>query len=37
MQSDVDRFLAGLRDISDNATKYTTSTPSSAPARRDFD
>ena len=22
MRSDVDRFLAGLRDISDNATKY---------------
>jgi selenocysteine lyase/cysteine desulfurase len=30
MQPDVDRFLAGLRDISDNATKYTSST--AAPA-----
>jgi selenocysteine lyase/cysteine desulfurase len=37
MQADVDRFLAGLRDISDNATKYTTSTAPAAPARDDFD
>ena len=37
MQADVDRFLAGVRDISDNAAKYTTSTAPAAPARDDFD
>jgi selenocysteine lyase/cysteine desulfurase len=37
MQSDVDRLLAGLRDISDNATKYTSSTAPAAPARDDLD
>ena len=35
LPSDVERFLTGLRDISDNATKYMTST--AAPARDDFD
>jgi selenocysteine lyase/cysteine desulfurase len=37
MPSDVDRLLAGLRDISDNATKYTSSTAPAAPARDDLD
>ena len=35
LPSDVERFLTGLRDISDNAAKYMTST--AAPARDDFD
>jgi selenocysteine lyase/cysteine desulfurase len=37
MPSDVDRLLAGLRDISDNAAKYTSSTSPAAPARDDLD
>jgi selenocysteine lyase/cysteine desulfurase len=34
--ADVDRFLMALRDISDNASKYTTSTAPAGQARHDF-